>query len=195
LSIVPNEYPSSLSLSLSPLQVYSTGYTNSMLSARSIGLWIWNAVLFAIIFCVLFFNVMGRTFEDFGLYEMGTTIFTGLILGLQCKVAFLHHMWTRVHIISMIVSVIGLFFTLFVLNAAQTPDNYGLYYVVNFLYQQPVYWFFGAFSIPIMVYLIDFVGSSVYVFFLPTPEMIMRENERGMGPKGLLVDKDAEEEA
>lgn len=159
-----------------------------MLNARSIGLWIWNAILFAIVFCVLFFNVLGPTFEEYGLYEMGTTIFTGLILGLQCKVAFLHHMWTRVHVISMVVSIIGLFFTLFVLNAAPSADNYGFYYVADFLYQQPVYWFFGAFSIPLMCYMIDYVGSSIYVFFIPTPEMVMREHERGMTPKDFIME-------
>lgn len=159
-----------------------------MLNSRSIGLWIWNAILFAVVFCVLVFNVLGPTFENYGLYEMGTTIFTALVLGLQCKVAFLHQLWTKVHVIAMIISIIGLFFTLFVLNAAPSADNYGLYFVVDFLYQQPVYWFYGVFSIPLMCYLIDVVGSSVYIFFLPTPEMIMRENERGMGPKALTVE-------
>ena len=170
-------------------QVYRTGYTNSMLNSRAIGLWIWNAALFAVVFCMLFFNVMGKTFEDYGLYEMGTTIFTGLVLGLQCKVAFLHQLWTKVHIISMTISLIGLFFTLFVLNAAPTADNYGFYFVVDFLYGQPVYWFYGAFSIPLMCYLIDFMGSSIYVFFFPTPEMLMREDSRGMGPSPLSIDE------
>lgn len=170
-------------------QVYSTGYNNTMLNPRSIGLWIWNAILFAIVFCLLCFNVVGKSFIEYGLFEMGTTIFTALILGLQCKVAFLHQLWTKVNVMAMVFSIIGLFFGLFVLNANPSADNYGLYHVVDYLYQQPEYWFLGCFTIPIICYLIDFVGSSVYVFFIPTPEMVMRENARNMGPKALTVEE------
>jgi hypothetical protein len=144
-------------------------------------------MLFAVIFCLLFFNVVGPTFESYGLYEMGTTIFTGLVLGLQYKVAFLHNIWNKVHLISMLISIAGLFFTLFVLNASPN-DNYGFYYVVNWLYQDGMYWFFGVFTIPLIMFLVDIFGWSYYVFFAPSQEMIFRENCMGLKPAVLKVE-------
>lgn len=127
----------------------------------------------------MFYNALEPTFRDYGLYEMGTTIFVGLVLALQCKVAFLHQVWNRVHVLSMILSVLGLFFALYVLNASDM-DNYDYYAVVNFCYGQGIFWFFGMFSIPLICYLMDIAGSSYAVCFQPTNEMIYRENAKGL---------------
>lgn len=171
-------------------QVYRTGLSNAMLNMGTIGMWITNAFVFAVIFCLLFFVVLGPTFIDYGVFDMGTVIYFGLILSLQCKVAFLHQVWNKIHIYAMVFSIAMLFLVIYIMNVFESEwDFYG---VVNFVYGQGIFWFFGVFTIPLVCFLIDFTGSSLYLFFMasydvmekvgPTlywfissPEMVYRE--------------------
>mmetsp|Transcript_2919 Transcript_2919/g.4430 ORF Transcript_2919/g.4430 Transcript_2919/m.4430 type:complete len:1092 (+) Transcript_2919:145-3420(+) len=155
-------------------QVYKTGLSNVHLNIRAVKTWILNAVFYAIVFCLLWFNVAYPSFESYGLYEMGTTIYVGLVLALQLKVGFIHNLWNQIHVWSMLVSLGGLFLFLYILNS-MTDDNYNFYFVANKIYSENLFWFFGAFSVPLFCAMIDVIGHSFYVLFNPTNEMLYRE--------------------
>lgn len=152
-------------------EVYQTGRTDSLLNFHAIGLWIWNAILYAIIISMLSFYVLVPTFSYMGLYEAGTIVFTGLCMALQCKVAFLHHQWARPNVLAMALSVIGMLCGF--LMIASTTDAF--YYVAQHDYGLAIYWFFGFFAIPLIAVMIDMIGYDIYLFFYPTPEMQYRE--------------------
>jgi len=69
--------------------VYSTGTDNVYLKPLALGMWILNAIYYAVLICLVYFYVVGPTFEAWGLYEMGTTVFFGMCLALQAKVKFI----------------------------------------------------------------------------------------------------------
>ena len=154
--------------------MYSTGLTNTHLNIRTVKTWILNAVFYAVVFCLIWFNVVAPSFSTYSLYEMGTTIYVGLVLALQLKVSFIHHLWNQIHCWSMFISLGGLFLFLYVLNAMQ-DNNYNFYYVANKIYALDLFWFFGVFSTPLFCMLIDFIGHSIYVVWFPTNEMLFRE--------------------
>ena len=81
-------------------QVYSTGRTNVYLSSWSVFGWIINAVVYGVVICLIFFIAYYESFADWGLYGMGTTIFTGTVMALQAKVSFLHDQWKGVDVLS-----------------------------------------------------------------------------------------------
>lgn len=111
---------------------------------------------------------------------MGTTIYVGLVLALQLKVGFIHHLWNQVHFWSMFISIGGLFLFLEILNTMTSEDTIDFYYVANKIYSLNLFWFFGVFTTPLFCLLIDFVGHSFLVIFLPTHEMIYREADFGL---------------
>ena len=39
-------------------------------------------------------------------------------------------------------------------------------YVSNWIYNQPIFWFFGFFSVPLFAVLIDVIGKDYYAFLL-----------------------------
>lgn len=159
-------------------KTYRTGLLNSALNKRTVALWMMNAVVFTIVFCSLFFVALYRNFYYDSLYEMGTVVFVGLILSLQLKVAFLHQIWNRIHVIAMIISVGGLLLFLVALSASASYD-YDFYYVTEKIYGYSIFWFFGVFTIPLVMFLLDIFGQSIYVFFYPNEEMIFREQAFG----------------
>ncbi len=154
-------------------QTYSTGRTNSQLNVVAIARWIFNAVIYSIVLCLLSYYVCVPTFEELGIYEAGTIVFVALCMALQAKVAFFHHQWSYIHVTSMAISVGGMF--LYFLAIASSTDDY--WYVAQAIYSYGIFWFFGMFSIPLFVVLIDVVGYNFYVFFRPTQEILMREME------------------
>ena len=157
-------------------QVYRTGLSNSMLNIGTVALWISNAMLFAVVFCLLFFVALEPTFRDYGVYEMGTVIYVSLVLALHSKVAFLHQVWNKVHVYSMAFSVSMLFLVLYIINLFESDWNY--YGVVEFVYKQGIFWFFGFFTIPLICFLIDVIGASLYLFFMASYDMVEK-----VGPK------------
>jgi magnesium-transporting ATPase (P-type) len=162
-------------------QVYRTGLKNQHLDLHTVKTWILNAVLYAVVFCLLWFNVVAPSFKDYDLYAMGTTIYVGLVLALQLKVSFIHHLWNQVHFWSMFISIGGLFLFLVVLNTMTSSDTIDFYFTANKIYSMNLFWFFGVFSVPLFCILIDFCGHAFRVVFLPTHEMIYREASAGLG--------------
>ncbi len=157
------------------MQTYSTGRTNSLLNIGAISKWIFNAMLYSMVICLIAYNVTMRTFEAYGLYEAGTTVFVGLCMALQLKVAFFHHQWSYIHILSMAISVGGMFVYFLVIASSSGSEVY--YKVANYVYGDGLFWFYGFFSIPLFAVLIDVVGYNFYVFMRPTPEILFREME------------------
>jgi hypothetical protein len=116
--------------------------------------------------------VVGPTFEtDYGLYEAGTIVFVGMILSLQAKVAFYHHQWSYPQILSMLISLFIMFFGYIVLTLG--VNDY--YYDAIVAYNQPIFWFYGCFSMPLFTMMIDWIGYYTKMFFFPTKEMLYRE--------------------
>lgn len=117
--------------------------------------------------------VVAPTFEYYGLYVTGTTVFVGLCMALQAKVAFFHHQWAYPHLIAMFISVAGMF--VYFLIIASVEDDY--WNVAAMTYQQPIFWFFGFFSVPLFAIFIDWIEYFIQLFFRPTREMLYRELE------------------
>jgi magnesium-transporting ATPase (P-type) len=168
-------------------QVYSTGLTNSQLDIKVVIMWIWNAVLYAALLCTLVFTVMGQTYEEHDLYLMGTMTYMSLVLSLHLKVAFIHHTINQVHFWSMFISVTGIFLFLYVNNLFDNMElatDYDLYFIVNKMYEENVFWFYNVFSIPLIMLMIDLIGHSFYVVFKPTREMLYTEASAAYQPTG-----------
>lgn len=154
-------------------QVYATGRSNVYLRIESIATWIFNAILYAIVICLVYYYAVAQSFQDWSLYEFGTAVYTGLLLSLQLKVGFLHHQWNWVHTLSMAVSVGGMFIMFPVCS-----DIFSDYiYISSYVYDQPLYWLFGVFSMPVFTILIDMVGHYGRLLVWPTQEMLYREIE------------------
>lgn len=164
--------------------VYRTGLTNQHLNLQTVKTWILNACMYAIVFCLIWFNVVAPSFKEYDLYSMGTTIYVGLVLALQLKVSFIHHLWNQIHFWSMFISLGGLFLFLVVLNTMTSEDTIDFYFVANKIYALNLFWFFGVFTTPLFCLLIDLVGHSFIVMFAPTHEMIYREAAYGLGSGG-----------
>ena len=167
-------------------QVYSTGLTNSQLDIKVVIMWIWNAMLYAALLCTLVFTVMGQTYEEHDLYLMGTMIYVSLVLSLHLKVSFIHHTINQVHFWAMFISVVGLFLFLYVNNLFDNMElstDYDLYFIVNKMYEETVFWFYNVFSIPLIMLMIDLIGHSFYVVFWPTREMLYTEASSSFQPE------------
>ena len=145
-----------------------------MLSLPAIAKWVVNAVVWSILLCLVFFNVCSPTYRNFSIFEMGTMIYFGLVLSLQLKIGFIHYMWNKVHVWSMFISVAALFLVVFILNESST-FAYDYFGVVNYTYGYGIFWFWGVFTAPLMLLLLDFIGQAYYVVFAPTDEGVFRE--------------------
>lgn len=163
--------------------MYSTGKENTYLTTFAIGKWILNAILYAIVLCLMFYYALEPSFMEYGLYEMGTTVFTALCLSLQCKVAYLHHQWTWPQCLVMAISVCGMFLY-FAIVSSSTTDYYG---VTDWLFAKSLYWLFGFFFVPLICMLMDFIGYNLNMFFFPTKEMHYREIEHKVITLAVLL--------
>ena len=167
-------------------QVYSTGLTNSQLDIKVVLKWIWNAIMYGVIFSYICFGVLKRTYEAYDLFLMGTMTYISLVLAMHTKVAFIHRTINQVHFWSMFISVTCLFSILYMLNINKI-DNYDLYYVASEMYKEKLFWFFSVLSIPVFTIMIDLVGLSFYVMFWPSREMLYSEASLAETP--LLIEK------
>ena len=112
--------------------------------------------------------------NSWGLYDTGTMVFTGLCNALQLKVAFFHHQWAWPNIFVMAISVGGMLLYFYILSAVELD----FLNVANHLYNaEPIFWFFGFFTIPFIVIYIDVIGYYTKVVFMPTEEMVFKEIE------------------
>jgi hypothetical protein len=155
------------------LQTYSTGRTNVALTTSALGVWILNAILYAIMICLIFYYAVAPTFEEMGLYVAGTTFFVGLCMSLQAKVAFFHHQWAWPQVLMMVISIVGMF--LYFLMISASFNDY--YYVAQTVYSSGIFWLFGMFFMPIVAIYIDWIGYYCKMLFWPTREMLYREFE------------------
>lgn len=158
---------------LSNPKTYITGQRNVYLRPASLAMWILNAIEYAVVICLVFYYVTYRTFMYDGLYVSGTTVFTGLVMALQAKVAFLHHQWAYPQIVAMCISVFCLL--IYYLIISSSSDDY--WYVGTYTMGQGIFWYYGMFSVPLIAVFIDVLGYCFYLFFRPTPEMVFREME------------------
>jgi magnesium-transporting ATPase (P-type) len=152
-------------------QVYVTGKQNRYLRNSAIGMWILNAIAFATVLCLSFYYCVRPTFKEYSLYSMGTVCYTGLCNALQFKVAFMSHQWALPQVVSMVISVGGMLAAYVVFSNA-SGDYYG---VSTYLFNTPMFWFFGFFSVPLFAGLIDVVEHNLNFFFRPSEEMLFRE--------------------
>jgi len=152
-------------------QVYVTGKQNRYLRTSAIAMWILNAIAFATVLCLSFYYCVRPTFKEYSLYSMGTVCYTGLCNALQFKVAFMSHQWALPQVVSMIISVGGMLAAYVVFSNA-SGDYYG---VSTYLFNTPMFWFFGFFSVPLFAGLIDVVAHNLSFFFRPSEEMLFRE--------------------
>ena len=158
-------------------QTYATGRTNVYLHVGAIALWIFNALLYATVICLLFYYVVQSSFEDYSLFSMGTTVFVGACNSLQLKVMFLHHQWSALQVFIMFLSIGGMLAYLAIIS--QFSVNLYEYYETGYalLSENPLFWFYGFFTVPAFVVFIDIFGYDLYFFFRPTREMLYREVE------------------
>lgn len=158
-------------------QTYFTGRDNSYLNLKSICTWIGNAVMYAVLLCLLEYVVMWDTFKSYSLYVTGTMVYTALCMSLQFKVSFLYHQWSIIHVIIMAISVGGMIFFFWVLNALPIDyvEDYGG--EADESYNKGIYWLWCFISVPVMCVMIDLIGYAYQMLFEPTKEMLYREFE------------------
>ena len=142
---------------------------------KSIAKWQLNAVLWSTFLNLIYFNVLRESFASYSLYEIGVFVYVGLVMSLHLKVTCLHHLINRIQIWAMIISILGLFLIYFILNSS--PEGaYDFYGVVDHVYSDPLFWFFGFFSGPAFFILIDLLGYSIYKGFMPQDETLFHES-------------------
>lgn len=157
--------------------MYSTSRTDKLLQVSAIAKWIFNAILYAVVICLVSYLILAPTFHNLSLYVAGTLVFTGLCMSLQAKVAFFHHQWAYPNVLAMLISVLGMI--LYFLLIAVVMWDY--YYVSNETYEEPIYWYYGMFSIPLIAVFIDWVDYFVTLIMHPTEEMMFREVQCKVG--------------
>jgi hypothetical protein len=157
--------------------VYGIGKFNTLLSVLNITTWIFNALFYAIVFCLLVYLVARPTFHTWGVYDAGTVIFTGLCNTLQLKVAFYHHQWNWLNIFVMSLSVCGMLLYFLLVSVAE----YDYYYVANYVYLTGFFWFYSFFTLPIFVAMIDYVFFYTRKMFAPSNRMLFEEVANEVG--------------
>jgi hypothetical protein len=157
--------------------VYSTSRTDKLLQVSAIGKWILNAVIYAVIICLISYLVLAPTFQELSLYVAGTVVFVGLCMALQAKVAFFHNQWAYPQVLAMFISVLGMLLYFLLISVA----DWDYWYVANATYENPIFWYYGMFSIPIIAIFIDWLDYFIILIFRPTDEMLFREMQLQVG--------------
>lgn len=153
-------------------QVYESGRTNQFLNVPTVMGWVVNAIVYAVVLSTVFYYGCYLTFKEDGLYIMGTTTYTGLVMAMQGKMMFLHHQWAYPQVFFMALSIGGMLFYYWMVSF-WTYDSF--YDASGTLYSKPVFWLMGMFTAPLMM--MSFEGLSYYtkLIFSPTKEMYYRE--------------------
>lgn len=141
-----------------------------MLNVISILTWIFNAILYSIVLSLIYFSCVALSFDTDSLYVAGTTVFVGLIMALQAKVAFFHHQWAWPQVTVMAISIIGMIIFFIIIEFS----TFDYYYVANHVYSEGIFWFFGMFTGPLIAIMIDWLGYFVMMQISPKPEMLYR---------------------
>ena len=157
---------------------YSTGRENVELRSRVVVGWILNSVAYAGCLCAFGYVMLKDTSLNYGLYTIGTIVYMAMVHALQLKVAFLHHQWNYINVFAMLISLIGTFTVMYMINTYpfMSPDYFGV--VDNLITEEArVFFFMGCITIPMFTALFDFIIYAYKKFFEPTDEMIFREIE------------------
>ena len=130
-------------------EVYATGRRNVYLTMLNICGWIFNAVVYSTVLCLLFYYAANPSFMPFGLYGMGTTVFVGTLNALQWKVAYLFHQWDWIKLFLLLLSIFGglAYFTVI------SSSLYEYYGETTRLYNSGLFWLFGFFAVPFSSFL------------------------------------------
>ena len=155
------------------LQVYSTGRTNVLLNVPSILQWIGNAMAYAVVVCLMSYYALFPTLQHLSLYVAGTVVMIGLVLALQCKVAFFHHQWAYPQLAAMAFSFCGMY--LYYMLIAVTVEDY--WNVALMTYAEAITWLWGLLTVPIAAVFIDWAAYFARYCLCPTQEMLFRELE------------------
>mmetsp|Transcript_15593 Transcript_15593/g.14932 ORF Transcript_15593/g.14932 Transcript_15593/m.14932 type:complete len:1139 (-) Transcript_15593:763-4179(-) len=135
----------SATFALTNPETYATGRTNVYLNNTAIGCWIFNALIFATVICLLFYLACNDSFEFYGLFSMGTMVFTGAVNALQLKVILLHHQWSKIQVFIMFLSVGGMlaYFAIISLLPVSLYEYFDI--GLSLLSSNNLYWFYGFF--------------------------------------------------
>ena len=159
-------------------QMYSTGRKNAYLDIYAQLSWIFNAWVFGATLSLLYYYAFNPSAQSDALYVFGSTLFVGMFLSLQAKVAFMHHQWAWPQALVLFISIVGLFIFLEILAVSSNYNTGGYYAIAAHVYQDPKFWFFSCFTAPIILVLIDVSTHLTYWFFSPTDEMKFREIDK-----------------
>jgi magnesium-transporting ATPase (P-type) len=159
-------------------QMYSTGRKNVYLDLLAICSWIFNAFIYAMCLCLIYYYALNKNYQSYDVFSMGTSLFMGMFLGLQAKAAFLHHQWAWPHIAGMALSIIAEFIFLYILSVSSNYNTGGYYGIIDHVYADPLFWWFSCFTVPLVLVMIDLLSYFVYWFFFPTDEILYREIDK-----------------
>lgn len=154
-------------------QVYVTSKLNRLLDLKTILAWIFNAILYTIILCAIYFITYAPSMSYEHLYYSGTLMFTSMCMGLQLKVLFFHHQIAYPHFMVMLISVVGmLLFYAFV-----SYVSWDFYYVGIELFYSGNFWIGSFIVVPFLLLMLDGMCYYFISFFSPTEETYFRELE------------------
>ena len=159
-------------------QMYSTSKNNVYLNFFAILGWILNACVYGVILNLLYYYAMSLTAQDEALYFFGTGMFVGIFLSLQAKLAFLHHQMNWVQGAVIMLSIGVLFGYLAVLSISSNYGTSGYHGVATHVYENPLFWLFSCFTVPLILLLVDLTTYFIQMFFLPTDEIKFREIDK-----------------
>ncbi len=167
-------------------QVYRTGRTNSQLSTTAISRWIVNAVAYAYVFCLIFYESLSNTFKDYGIWEFGTIVFCSLVFSLSVKAVFYHHQINKYTFWGMLISIVGTFIYILVISVMDDDFTEGYYGVGTFTFGQGLFWLYSLFAMPIISFVLDLSAYAYYLFFDPPRNMIYHETSLNYYSKNRL---------
>ena len=138
--------------------------------------WCFNAVLYATIICLTYYVALRDSLITYGLFSFGTIVFSGLLMSLLVKLAFMHNKWTWLQVKLIALSFGGLPICYIILEYS-FPDFYG---EADFLLGQGLFWLFGVFSMAVFTMILDVATHFTVLLFRPTREMLFIEIENNV---------------
>ncbi|ETW00410.1 hypothetical protein H310_07047 [Aphanomyces invadans] len=152
--------------------LYTTGQRNDDLNVYRFCIWIANAIFHAVLsFWLPIYIVVGYTTEAFHL--QGTTIYTGLLMTMNCKVIMETMSWTMFNHGFIVFSVVLYFFFLGVYPLF-TFLSWDMVGITPILLSSGIYWAV-FFLVPVANFLVDLSLKFWVKFYSPTDADILRE--------------------
>ncbi|KAH9136730.1 hypothetical protein LEN26_006021 [Aphanomyces euteiches] len=152
--------------------LYTTGQRNDDLNIYRFSIWIANAVFHAFVsFLLPLAYVMGYPTHAFHL--QGTTIYTGLLMTMNCKVILETMSWTSYNR-GFIIFSIALFFFFLGVYPHCTFLSWDMWGIPSILLSSGIYWA-NFFLVPVANFLVDLSLKFWVKFYCPTEADILRE--------------------